>query len=111
MGSQLRRSVTRWKPGWRCQVEGVDGGNFGEDREGREPAWSPKECQHLEVRKIRRTQENKEVLRKVMRRGLPEKKKWDDGPCLVLPGVQSSVLILATGISLMIRAALGERQR
>ena len=109
MGSQLRRSVTRWKSGWRCQVEGVDGGNYGEDREGREPGWSPKECQHLEVRKVRRTQENKEV-RKVKRRGLPEN-KWDDGPCLVLPGVQSSVLLLATGISLMIRAALGERQR
>lgn len=108
-GGQLCRSVTRWKSGWRCQIEGVDGGTYGEDREGREPGWSPKECRHLEVRKVRRTQENKEV-RKVKRRGLPEN-KWDDGPCLVLPGVQSSVLLLAAGISLMIRAALGERQR
>lgn len=108
-GGQLCRSVTRWKSGWRCQVEGVDGGTYGEDREGREPGWSPKECRHLEVRKVRRTQDNKEV-RKVKRRGLPEN-KWDDGPCLVLPGVQSSVLLLAAGISLMIRAALGERHR
>lgn len=108
-GGQLCRSVTRWKSGWRCQVEGVDGGTYGEDREGREPGWSPKECWHLEVRKVRRTQDNKEV-RKVKRRGLPEN-KWDDGPCLVLPGVQSSVLLLAAGISLMIRAALGERHR
>ena len=55
----------------------VDGGTNGEDREGREPGWSPKECQHLEVRKVRRTQENTEV-RKVKRRGLPEKNGMTD---------------------------------
>lgn len=101
-GGQLCRSVTVevWME---VPSRGVGRGTMG--RTGRrEPGWSPKECRHLEVRKVRRTQDNKEV-RKVKRRGLPEN-KWDDGLCLVLPGVQSS-LLLAAGISLMIRAALG----
>lgn len=46
---------------------------MGEDREGREPGRSPKECQHLEVRKVRGTQENKEVW-KVKRKGVLEKR-------------------------------------
>lgn len=68
-----------------------------------------KECQHLEVRKVREEPRTTRRSGK-SREGLPEN-KWDDGPCLVLPGVQSSVLLLAAGISLMIRAALGERHR